>query len=348
MAMSTLVPLIVALAMLAAGSASCAPYIDVLDAPAQKSSLASQRILNGAAIAGERVVVVGQRGHILYSDDRGNTWTQARVPVSVDLDAVHFATALKGWAVGHSGVVLATSDGGATWVKQLDGRSVARAMLDYYDKPGVDSALLDEAKRFVEEGPDKPFLDVWFDDENVGYVVGTFNLVFRTDDGGAHWVPWFDRTDNPKRYHLYAVRRVGEDLYAAGEQGIVLKLDPKAQRFRAVPTPYEGTYFGIAGRSGSVLVFGLRGNAYRSVDGGVSWHKVDTRIPVGLTGGAVTPDGRIVLVSQAGHVLVSSDSGSTFAPIAVDRPAPAAAVVALDAKSIVVAGPRGVRATQLD
>jgi photosystem II stability/assembly factor-like uncharacterized protein len=67
-----------------------------------------------------------------------------------------------------------------------------------------------------------------------------------------------------------------------------------------------------------------------------------------LTGGAVTPDGRIVLVSQAGHVLVSSDSGSTFAPLAVDRPLPAAAVVALGANSIVVAGPRGVHASQLD
>ena len=102
-------------------------------------------------------------------------------------------------------------------------------MVDHYQNHGEarpDAAtLLDEAKRFAAEGADKPFLDVWFDDENVGYVVGVFNLVFRTDDGGKHWVPWFDRTDNPKRYHLYAVRRVGDDLYAAGEQGIVLKLD---------------------------------------------------------------------------------------------------------------------------
>jgi photosystem II stability/assembly factor-like uncharacterized protein len=348
MATHTFAPLLATLAFLAAPSAWSAAYVDVLDAPAQKSALASQRILNGAALAGNRVVVVGQRGHILYSDDQGRTWTQAIVPVGVDLVAVHFPSALKGWAVGHSGVVLATADAGATWVKQLDGRSAAQAMVDHFEKNGVDVALVSEAKRFADEGPDKPFLDVWFEDENVGYVVGTFNLVFRTDDGGRHWVPWFDRTDNPKRYHLYAVRRVGDDLYVAGEQGIVLKLDAKAQRFRAMRTPYDGTYFGITGKPGSVVVFGLRGNAYRTVDAGASWQKVDTRIPVGLTGGAVTPDGRIVLVSQAGHVIVSSDSGSTFAPLAVDRPLPAAAVVALGANSIVVAGPRGVHASQLD
>jgi len=339
--------LLAAIVLLAAPSARCAGYVDVLDAPAQTSALASQRLLNGAALAGNRVVVVGQRGHILYSDDRGRTWTQASVPVSADLLAVHFPTASKGWAVGHSGVVLATSDAGKTWVKQLDGRSAAQAMIDYYEQQGADAATRSEAKRFADEGPDKPFLDVWFDDDRVGYVVGAFNLVFRTDDGGAHWVPWFDRTENPKRYHLYAVRRVGGDVYAAGEQGIVLKLDATAQRFRAVRTPYDGTYFGITGKPGSVLVFGLRGNVYRSADGGASWQKVDTGIPVGVTGATLTTDGRIVLVSQAGHTLVSSDSAATFAPVASDPPIPAAAVAAVGPNTLVVAGPRGVQTSRL-
>jgi len=347
MSISALAPLLAAIALLAAPSVCRAGYVDVLDTPAQTSALAAQRILNGAALAGNRVVVIGQRGHVLYSDDQGGTWTQASVPVSADLVAVHFPTATKGWAVGHSGVVLATTDGGKTWVKQLDGRAAAQAMLEYYEKHGADAALLGEAKRFADEGPDKPFLDVWFDDEKVGYVVGAFNLVFRTDDGGAHWVPWFDRTENPKRYHLYAVRRVGEDLYAAGEQGIVLKLDAKAQRFRAVRTPYDGTYFGITGKPGSVLAFGLRGNVYRSADGGASWQKVDTGIPVGLTGGAVTPDGRIVLVSQAGHTLVSSDSAATFVHLASEPPFPAAAVAAVGMNTLVVAGPRGVKTSHL-
>lgn len=339
-------PVLAALAVLGAPAAEGAPYVDVLDAPALKSPLAAQRILNGAAVAGRRVVVVGQRGHILYSDDAGSTWAQASVPVSADLVAVHFPTAQKGWAVGHSGVVLATADGGATWTKQLDGRAAAQAMVDAYEKT-QDAALLAEAKRFAEDGPDKPFLDVWFDDENVGWIVGLFNLVFRTDDGGQHWAPWFDRTENPKRYHLYAVRRIGADLYMAGEQGIVLKLDEKAQRLRAVPTPYQGTYFGVTGKPGSVLVFGLRGNAYRTTDGGASWHKADTGIPVALTGATVTADGRIVLVSQAGHVLLSTDAGSTFTPVPAERPLPAAAVAAADAKRIVIAGPRGVQASLL-
>jgi len=58
---------------------------------------------------------------VILSDDDGATWHQAKVPVSVTLTAVSFGTPAKGWAVGHSGIVLHTEDGGETWVKQLDG-----------------------------------------------------------------------------------------------------------------------------------------------------------------------------------------------------------------------------------
>src|SRR5690606_13540205 len=70
------------------------------------------------ARAGDRVVAVGDRGHIIYSDDEGQHWRQAETPTSVLLTAVCFADAEHGWAVGHDAVVLGTRDGGATWVLQ--------------------------------------------------------------------------------------------------------------------------------------------------------------------------------------------------------------------------------------
>ena len=96
---------------------------DVLDAPAAKSTLAARGLLNGLARAGQRIVAVGQRGHVLYSDDAGKHWQQADVPVSSDLVAVSFPDATHGWAVGHDGVVLHSADAGRSWTRQLDGRS---------------------------------------------------------------------------------------------------------------------------------------------------------------------------------------------------------------------------------
>jgi photosystem II stability/assembly factor-like uncharacterized protein len=97
---------------------AAAGIADVLDTPAASSALAARSLINGVARAGHRIVGVGQRGHIVFSDDGGKRWTQARVPVSADLVAVSFPSARQGWAVGHDGVVLHTSDAGATWVRQ--------------------------------------------------------------------------------------------------------------------------------------------------------------------------------------------------------------------------------------
>jgi photosystem II stability/assembly factor-like uncharacterized protein len=298
-------------------------FQEVLQIPAARTPLAVRTLLNGVARAGQRLVTVGQRGHILYSDDRGRSWLQASVPVSADLVAVVFPSPRHGWAVGHDGVVLHSADGGLTWTSQLSGPA---------------SAAL---------GPDRSFLDVWFDDEASGFAVGAFNLVVRTTDGGRTWERWSDRTDNPRNLHLYAIRRIGGDLFVAGEQGLVMKLDRVAERFRALKTPYQGTFFGITGVPGTVIVFGLRGNAFRSADGGARWSRVETGVEVGLTGATVTDDRRIVLVSQEGHALVSADAGATFRQIRFERPFPASAVASIASDELVLAGTLGVRVQPL-
>src|SRR5210317_1904685 len=83
--------------------------------------LASQSLLLDITHAGERIVTVGERGHILYSDDRGNSWRQAQVPTSQMLTAVHFYNSQRGWAVGHDGLILVSDDGGKQWRIQRDG-----------------------------------------------------------------------------------------------------------------------------------------------------------------------------------------------------------------------------------
>ena len=319
-----------------------APSRDVLDTPAQRSALAPNAVVTGLARAGKRIVAVGQRGHVLLSDDAGKTWQQADVPVSADLVAVCFATAESGWAVGHDGVVLNSADAGRTWTRRIDGRTLGDVLVAHYTRSG-DAKWLAEAKRFAAQGAENPFLDVWFDDASNGIVVGAFGLVLRTGDGGKTWEPLLHATDNPKSLHLYAVRRIGGELFIAGEQGLLLKLDRDGARFSALTIPYGGTLFGLVGKDRVVLAHGLRGNVVRSADGGQTWQSVATGVGVGLTASALDERGRIVIVSQAGHVLVSGDSGASFAPVKLERPIPAAAVVSAGAGALVIAGPRGLQ-----
>ncbi len=67
---------------------------------------------------GDRIVAVGERGNVLYSDDEGETWRMGETPGKAMLTAVCFANRSHGWAVGHDAVVWATDDGGETWQQQ--------------------------------------------------------------------------------------------------------------------------------------------------------------------------------------------------------------------------------------
>ena len=138
------------------------------------------------------------------------------------------------------------------------------------------------------------------------------------------------------------MRSVGGETYIAGEQGLLLKLDRGTGQFRALELPYKGTLFGVIGNDRAVLVHGLRGTVLRSADAGRSWQAVNTGLQVGLTASSIDAQGRIVIVSQAGHALLSRDDGASFALAKTDKPAPAAAVVIVGPSSLVVGGPRGV------
>ena len=83
---------------------------EAVEAPLAIRSL----LLDGAAV-GSRLVVVGERGHILLSTDDGASWTQAKVPTRVLLTAVHMHDERAGWTVGHDATILRTRDGGETW-----------------------------------------------------------------------------------------------------------------------------------------------------------------------------------------------------------------------------------------
>ena len=343
----------------ALGAAEAPPaepgWQDPLHTPAAASPLAQRGLLTALARAGERLVAVGQRGHALWSEDGGRRWQQATVPVSSDLVAVAFPTPTQGWAVGHDGVILASTDGGRSWTRRLDGNGLGARLVAHYERAAASAApseresaakWLTEARRVAEQGAQNPWLDVWFQDASTGFVVGAFGLVLHTRDGGHSWTPWLDRVDNPKALHLYAVRGIGEDVFIVGEQGLALKLDRAAGRFRALDMPYAGTLFGITGTPDALVVHGLRGNLLRSTDGGRLWQALPATVPAGLGAAATDAQGRIVVVSQAGHVLLSSDRGASFASLKVDRPLPAAAVLAAP-DGLVLAGPRGVHILNL-
>lgn len=324
-------------------------FEDPTQVPAAMSEERLMSPLIAVATAGERTVAVGQRGHIVLSEDGGHSWQQARVPVSSDLVAVSFPSERHGWAVGHGGVILHSADGGLNWELQLDGKRTSRLILDYYRDNSRGGALAD-AQQYIDReealigyGGTQPLMAVHFFDEQVGFVVGLFNRILKTVDGGKTWEPWLHRVDNPDELHFYALSADAQALYITGEQGRVWRMGREQSSFQAIPTDYAGTLFGAASNGRSLLVFGMRGSVFRSTDAGASWTRSAVDSQAGITAGAFLPDGALLLTNLAGEVHASFDEGQTFTRVRLKGAMPFFGLAARPDGNLTLVGASGVQ-----
>lgn len=295
-----------------------AAHNSVISAKAQSS------LLLDVSSLGKRLVAVGDRGHVLFSDDNGASWVQATVPTKQMLTAVFFIDEKHGWAVGHDAQILFTSDAGATWTKQ-----------------------------FEDLEREAPLLDIWFKDRNNGYAVGAYGALLETTDGGANWEDVSDRMDNEDAYHLNAIVEVKDSgLFVVGEQGVMFRSPDWGQTWETLESPYEGSLFGALGtnESATLLAYGLRGHLFRSSDFGSTWQpiKLNTEnngpLEFGLADGSRLPDGSVVVVGHGGTVLKSTDNGQTFTVTNRADRLSLAGVAAMENGNLILVGQGGVHA----
>jgi photosystem II stability/assembly factor-like uncharacterized protein len=283
--------------------AHAAPVPPALERAAEKVRTPHAAGLLSASFAGRRIVAVGERGVIITSDDQGKTWQQASTPVSVGLTSIRFVDAKRGWATGHGGVVLATTDAGVSWTRQLDGRKAAQLLLEAAQKAQGAEAIA-SAKRMVAEGPDKPFFDAWFFNSLHGMVVGAYGLALETTDGGKSWSSMLSKLPQDLDRHLYAIRARAGEVLIAGESGLVLLSRDQGRSFQRLALPYEGSLFTAEiGKAGELIVAGLRGNVWRSIDSGRTWAQIPTPVPVTVVASTMDAQGRFLFANQAGMLL---------------------------------------------
>ena len=302
--------------------AAAAPASDIVYSV--ESAKASKSLMLDVVHAGKRLVAVGDRGHILYSDDQGATWTQAKVPTRQLLTSVYFVDDKHGWAVGHDAQILASEDGGVTWAKQFE-----------------------DLKR------ESPLLDVWFQDVNSGFAVGAYGALLATTDGGKNWEDVSDRLDNEDQYHLNAIAAVKDSgLFIVGEQGSMFRSADWGLTWEKLEGPYEGSLFGVIGtaQANTLLAYGLRGNLFRSTDFGTTWEPIELQaargaLEFGLSGATLLDDGSIVIVGNGGSVIRSNDNGETFSVFNRPDRISVSAVTAAGNGNLILAGQGGVRVT---
>lgn len=291
---------------------------------------ARDSVLVGLADAGGRWIAVGERGHVLVSDD-GRDWEQVRAPTRVLLTAVALDGHGLGLAVGHDATIIRTGDNGDTWDR-------------------------------VHHDPEEqaPLLDVIIAGDDRAIAVGAYGLYLESSDGGRTWtqnvlepealesassVEDEDEEEYYYDYHLNDIAIAGDGRwYIAAEAGNVYRSDDRGGTWLRLPSPYAGSFFGVLPLDGeNVLLFGLQGRLFHSSDAGAGWTRIDTGTDATLAAGLRLPNGRALVAGYAGTVL--NEVGVGRDPVwttLANRPA-ISDVRLLDNGDLLTVGDEGVR-----
>jgi len=327
----------------------CLLSLPVWSAPsnyAMQMDKAASALFLDIAAAGDRLVAVGERGHILYSNDAGDSWTQTEVPTSAMLTRVFFISDQRGWAVGHDGNVLTSNDGGISWELQRDGVSdqarinevragtakeqvgTLRDRLLSSEATGRVELMsqLEEAQHTLDEALldldtavyAPPLMDIWFANEQQGWASGAYGTLLHTSNGGRQWQDWSHKVDNADQLHLNGVTGTANGaLFLASEWGTIFRSSTAGESWEAIDSGYEGSFFGLVVNpdTNTLFAYGLRGTIYRSTDNGLNWNPLQSKAQDSLFGSHVTQGGQLIFVGSNGTVTWSDDNGESFTPL---------------------------------
>ena len=264
-----------------------------------KAPLVNQSLLLDAYSNGHNIVV-GERGHVIIDSQGSGNFSQADVPMAVTLTSVD-AVGDKIWVAGHDATIMYSPDGGTTWSVQMHQPELER-----------------------------PFLDILFLNESEGIAVGAYGLFYRTIDGGNTWtaeqhatllnpldIEYLEeiRAEDEAFYleelnsilpHINRVVQVNDDLYAAGETGLLAKSTDFGRSWQRTELDYFGSFFDVAPLSDGVMIaVGLRGAiyAYDSADTLQTWNRIESCTVSTLNS---------VMLKDADNALVVGNNGAVL------------------------------------
>ncbi len=229
-----------------------------------------------------KAVIVGFRGRILVTHGKyKNLWSPRDSKTGETLTCLSFVDGKNGWAAGHGGVIIHTSDGGETWEVQRKGSPQNLALFDI---------------KFVSK--------------NIGYVCGAYDTLLKTTDGGKSWDDIATGLDNIYNGLCFRDENNG---FLAGEFGTLLKTADGGKSWKRLNIgPYEGTLFGVISLSTKkILAYGISGKLIISYDGGIKWKDISPGTKEPLFRAAYNGDD-VIVVGRSGVMLLSKDGAKSF------------------------------------
>ena len=174
------------------------------------------------------------RTYLLKTEDGGFSWRRVYLngsDVNARLVRAVFADAERGWVFGETGVVFATRDGGAHWIRQPSPTKHLLLGGAFVDPThgwlvGAGATILQTSdggmtwrSGIVRDGDGARFTAASFVDDRLGWAVATGGRVFATTDGGR---TWFEQRSNVDADLLDVKFIDASEGWAVGSQGTLL------------------------------------------------------------------------------------------------------------------------------
>lgn len=313
---------------------------DTLGAPVQGASFVWQSldptVFSVSSLGLVRGVAEGVGRLVASASDRSDTvtvsvyrqsgWYTQASRTTANLNGVYFqADGRAGWAVGSSGVIVATRDAGETWSLQV---SYTSFNLNAVWFTGRDSGWAvgnnGTVRRTTDGGQNwanvtvpasENLMDVVFATRDTGWVVGSNGVILRTTDAGGTWMKTYPTTLTLRGVSFDA----SGDGWAVGDAGVIVGTHDRGQKWFVVQPAVTSLQLRGVWRRGEEQAWavGTAGVAPRTArvvpdttrwelhNAGTSFDLEDAHFPEDLIGYAVGYNG-------AGAALRTDDGGMTW------------------------------------
>jgi photosystem II stability/assembly factor-like uncharacterized protein len=222
--------------------------------------------------------MVGDQGMVLHTTDGGETWKKQDSGITEHLQDVLFLNENTGMAIGVFASLILTEDGGAHWMDISDRVKEEEKELQFFitDEEAAEAeqdAQSEEDVDFLEDGMPvlEPLLnDIFFIDEQTGWIVGEEGSIFHTQNAGKTWMKQKSKSSRD----LFAVYfKNKQEGWITGLNGLLLHTRDGGRTWNRQDCPVDESLFGIVVGGHRGYAVGNAASMITTDDGGKTWQE---------------------------------------------------------------------------
>jgi len=206
-------------------------------------------------------------------------WYQQYSGVNTNLYSFFSIDGQTAWATGANGVILKTTNSGASWVQKPSGTSYSISFVHFFNP-------------------------------NEGIVAGSGGTIKKSYDGGNTWQSVYGGTYNRLQEGCFINDSVG---YLCGDAGVIIKTTNRGNSWSAsVVTPNNICFIDFVNESTGFISTETGGQVWKTTDAGASWTLKLTVGNIGLWQIHFANENNGWFVGEFGTIGKTTDGGETW------------------------------------